>query len=73
MLSLDESIYEDCNIPYVVKGVWAAICATGKREGTILFVPQCIKSSKDFRFAKGYLEWHGKIKGVNDNDDIILN
>ena len=43
MLSLDESIYEDCNIPYVVKGVWAAICATGKREGTILFVPQFIK------------------------------
>lgn len=73
MLALNEDIYDDWDIPYVVKGVWASICAAGKREGTILFVPQYIKSSKDFRYAKGYLEWYGKIKGVNDNDDIILN
>ena len=73
MLSLDESIYEDQNIPYVVKGVWATICATGEIQGTTLFVPQYIKSSKDFKLATGYLEWYGQIKGVNDNDDIILN
>ena len=73
MLALNEDIYEDLDIPYVIKGVWASICATGKREGTILFVPQYLKSSKDFKYAKGYLEWYGKIKGVNDNDDIILN
>lgn len=73
MLSLNEDIYKDRNIPYVVKGVWAAICSTGEIKGNILFVPQYIKESKDFRFAKGYLEWCGKIDGINDDDDIILN
>lgn len=73
MLSLnDEDIYTDPNIPYIVKGVWVIICATGSRLGNILFIPEYIKESKDFKFVKYYLEWCGKIKGVTDNDNFIL-
>lgn len=73
MLSLNEDIYADSNIPYIVKGVWVTICATGHRAGNILFIPGYIKESKDFKFAKDYLEWCGKIKGVTDNGNIRLN
>lgn len=69
MLSLNEDIYSDSNIPYIVKGV----CATGHRAGNILFIPEYIKESKDFKFVKDYLEWCGKIKGVTDNGNFRLN
>lgn len=72
MLSLNEDIYADPNIPYTVKGVWATICATGRRSGNILFIPEYIKESKDFKFVKDYLEWCGKIKGVTDNGNFRL-
>lgn len=72
MLYLNEDIYEDKNIPYNVKGVWAAICATSERYENILVVPEFIKESKDFKSARLYLQWKGKIKGVTYQDNIIL-
>ena len=73
MLSLNEDIYSDPNIPYIVKGVWVTICATGRRLGDILFVPEYIKESKDFKFVTDYLEWCEKIKCVTDSGNIRLN
>ncbi len=72
MLYLNEDIYEDPDIPYNVKGVWATICANGERYENILVVPEFIKESKDFKFVRMYLQWQGKIKGVTYQDDIIL-
>ena len=73
MLTFNNDIYSDEDIPYFVKGVWATICSVSERIGTILIVPEYVKESKEFRFAKGYLEGCGKIRGVTENDDIILN
>lgn len=72
MLTINDDIYSD-DIPYVVKGVWVTICSIGDKLGNILIVPEHIKESKEFRFAKEYLEWYGKIRGVTKNDDIVLN
>ena len=70
---MNEEIFEDKDIPYVVKGVWASICAKGKRQGTLIYVPQYIKESKEFRYSVGYLEYFNYIKGINDANDILLN
>lgn len=69
-ITINEEIFKDESIPYEVKGVWASICATGKKVNNIIIVPNYVKKSKEFRFAIGYLEWFEFIKCVDENNNI---
>lgn len=69
-ITINEEIFQDENIPYEVKGVWASICATGRKVDKIIIVPDYVKKSREFRFAMGYLEWIEVIKGVDDDNNI---
>lgn len=72
MKDITEYIFQDEDIPYSVKGVWASIYATGEKIDNIIIVPDYVKKSKEFRFAVDYLKWIGIIDDVDDDNNMII-